>query len=75
MISIDLESIENAQVLINLLDIALRSKGTEAANAVLFFNHKIKAAMDANQPIKKMEVVEDVKEKIIEQECTTEDKK
>ncbi len=46
MIIIDLEDKNNAQVLINLLDIALKAKGIEAAESVLYFNRKITKAIE-----------------------------
>lgn len=44
---------EQAQVLINLINIAVKEKGLEAAEAGLFFTKKIQDAFKVEEPVLK----------------------
>jgi hypothetical protein len=46
MITLELQSEQEAQVLVNLLNIAVQAKGLEAAEAGVYFTKKIKEAVD-----------------------------
>lgn len=46
MITISLENKEEAQVLINLLNLAVQAKGLEVAEAGIYFTRKIKEATE-----------------------------
>jgi hypothetical protein len=45
---------EEAQVLINLIDVAVKSAGLQAAEAGVFYTKKIQEAAKAEQPVAEM---------------------
>lgn len=49
MITISIANEQEAQVLVNLLNIAVQTKGLEAAEAGIYFTKKIKEAVEANK--------------------------
>ena len=53
MINLVLENKEEAQILVNLIDIAVRSKGLEAAEAGIYFTKKIKQAVEEPEEVPK----------------------
>lgn len=51
MINIELQNEQEAQVLINLLDIALKAKGLEVSEATIYFAKTIQEAINKSKEI------------------------